>query len=165
MKSRSLVFLALMLSIACRKETPASSATATQTTAAPTATTTAAATAPEDLTGKKVDTTVPAPPKVVPQCIAGSQLGNSGGVTKPSSTFGPNEPIYFTMWLDQAPPGLQVSVKVLDADGKEVATVPKAAEGLKLATLTIPRPAKKGKYKLEGYWGGNVVCEAGVEVK
>lgn len=163
MTSRSLPFIALVLLIACRRETPVANTTAAGTTATQSTATTAPP--PEDLAGQKVDTTVPVPPKVVPQCIAGSELGNNGGVTKPSSSFGPKDPIYFTMWLDEAPPGLQVSVKLLDEDGKEVATVPKPAEGLKVATLTVPRPKKGGKYKLEGFWGGNFVCEARIEVK
>ena len=113
----------------------------------------------------EVDNVIVLPLNVVPQCYSGSILGDNGAVSTASTSFGRKDPIYFSMWLKEAPAGLRVSVKMLDDKGKEVAVVPRDAAGLKIATLTIPAPPKPGKYKLEGYWGGNLVCERNVEIK
>lgn len=156
-----IAFLTLILLAACRKET------APPATAQPQPATTAAATAtaePQDLKNAKVNTVIPLPPDVVPQCQTGSQLNPTGAVARALTSFGPKDPIYFSMWLKEAPEGLQVSVKVLDAENEEVVVVPKAAAGLAIATMTVPT-LKAGKYKLEGYWGGNAVCENSVEIR
>lgn len=159
---RIFVLIALLLTIAaCRRE-ETTGATATQTTG--TVTTTVAG-EPRDLTSSAIDTMVPVPPPVVPQCYSGSELGSNGAVSKAKTEFGPKDPIHFSMWLREAPPGLQVSVKVIDEKDKVVNTVPMAAEGLKITTFTIPRPAKTGKYRLEGYWGGNVACEKRIAIQ
>lgn len=113
----------------------------------------------------EVDKVIVLPLNVVPQCVSGSILGDNGAVSTASTSFGRKDPIYFSMWLKEAPAGLRVSVKMLDEKGKEVAVVPRDAAGLEIATLTIPAPPKPGKYKLEGYWGGNLVCERDVEIK
>ena len=156
-----IAFLALILLAACRKETPAPATAQPQTPA----TTTAASTAePQDLKNANVNTVIPLPPDVVPRCETGSQLNPTGAVAIGVTSFGPKDPIYFSMWLKEAPEGLQVSVKVLDQKNEEVVVVPKPASGLAIATMTVPT-LKAGKYKLEGYWGGNVVCEKSVEIR
>lgn len=156
--ARMTFLIALVLLAACRKETPAPAPPQ------PTSTVTAFSGNPQDMKDSQVNTVVTLPLAVVPQCYAGSVLGDNGAVSKSSETFGPKDPIYFSMWLKEAPSGLRVTVKVLDEKEKEVAVVPRDAAGLKIATLTIPRPAKTGKYKLEGYWGGNLACEKKVEI-
>ena len=155
--ARMTFLIALVLLAACRKEAPA------PPPAQPTSTVTALSGDPQDMKDKQVNTVVTIPLDVVPQCYAGSILGGNGAVSKGSTTFGPKDAIYFSMWLKEAPAGLRVSVKVLDEKEKEVNVVSQDAANLKIATLTIPAP-KPGKYKLEGYWGGNVACEKGIEV-
>ena len=144
MPSRS-IFVAVLLAVACRNETPAPAAQ--QTTEPPASTTVAAP--PRDLSGQKVDTTVTIPPVPVTDCAV-----------RPSLNAG--EPIDFVMRLSDAPAELQVSVRVMKGE-EEVAVVRQAAEGKKVVTLRLPK-LKPGKYKLEGIWGGNLGCEQEIEV-
>ncbi|HYR29995.1 MAG TPA: hypothetical protein VEU30_16110 [Thermoanaerobaculia bacterium] len=166
MSSRTLCLTAFVLLAACNRETTQTTATATTTgTTATTGTqSTTVAGDPKDLSKTKIDTVLKIPPTVVPQCYSGSVLGGNGAVAEAKTEFGPKDPIHFSMWLNEAPAGLQVSVKVFDEKEKEVSTTPMSGQGLKIATFTVPRP-KPGKYKLEGYWGGNVVCAKSIEVK
>lgn len=156
--ARMTFLIALVLLAACKKEEAPAPAPAQ-----PTSTVTALSGDPQDMKDKNVDTVVTIPLDVVPQCYAGSVLGGNGAVSKGSTTFGPKDPIYFSMWLKESPAGLRVSVKVLDDKEKETNVVSQDAANLKIATLTIPAP-KPGKYKLEGYWGGNLACESRIEV-
>jgi hypothetical protein len=145
MTSRSIFVALLFLAIACRREvaeTPAQPATVTNTT-------TVAGT-PKDLTGQKVDRTVPIPPPPVTDCIV-------------KSAAGPNEPVDFTMHIAEAPEKLHVSVRILQGD-EEIAFVRQPAEGKKVATLRLPK-LEPGKYRLEGLWGGNLGCEREIEIR
>lgn len=144
--------------LSCRKEVAA------PPPPQPTSTVTALVGEPQNMKDAEVDKVIVLPLSVVPQCYSGSILGDNGAVSTASTSFGPKDPIYFSMWLKEAPAGLRVSVKVLDDKGKEVRVVPRDASGLKIATLTIPTPPQAGKYRLEGYWGGNLVCEKDVEI-
>lgn len=162
MKSRSLFSIALLVAVAaCRKEhmVPSTSTTPATKTAV---TTTAPKT--QDVSTAKVNQVIPVPPRVVPRCSAGSVLAADGSAA-PKTDFTRNEKIYFSMWLAEAPSGLQVHVKVFDEKDQPVTAVPMPAEGLKLATVEVPRPPRPGKYRLEGYWGGNWVCEQYIDVK
>ena len=160
--NRVIVFLsaAAFMFVACRKEAPPA-ATATQTQ---TVTTTSAA-PPKDLSGETVDLKIPVDKfNVVTDCRAGSTLDPLGSVSTANSTFTTKEKIHMTMFLREAPNELVVRVRALDPNEKEVSVTQKPAEGVKSATLTLG-PLKKGKYTLEGMWGGNVVCDEEIEVK
>ena len=142
-----ITFVALLvLTFACRNEpaAPAQPATASQ----PASTTVAGE--PRDLSGQKVDTTIPVPPPPITTCEV-------------SPSFKRNEPIDFKMTLAEAPAELQVSVRIFQGD-KEVDVVRQAAEGKTNVTLRLPKLAP-GKYRLEGVWGGNVGCEKEIEVR
>ena len=154
---RIAAILGLLLLAACQRETR------TETTTTPGATTTVPG-SPQDMAAAKVDTVMPLPPTVVPRCEAGSDLGPDGAVKSTKNEFKAKEPIHFSMWLKEAPEGLQVSVKVIGDDDKELATVQIPATGLQIATMKIP-PQKPGEYRLEGYWGGNRVCDKEIVVR
>lgn len=164
MKSRSLFSIALLaaLTLACRKEAMPTSGSAPATTATSVTTT---APKPQDLSNAKVNQVIPTPPRVVPRCSAGAVL-SADGTASPKNEFARKDKIYFTMWLNEAPAGLQVHVKLFEQGKDEPLTaVPLPAEGLKVATVEVPRPPKAGKYRVEGYWGGNWVCEQQIELK
>lgn len=164
MKSRSLFSIVLLVAAAaCRKEYAAPSTSTPAKQPAKTAVTTTAPKA-QDLGNAKVNQVIPIPPRVVPRCSAGSVVGADGSAS-PKAEFARRDKIYFSMWLNEAPAGLQVHVKVFDEKDQPVTAVPMPAQGLKLATVEVPRPAKPGKYRLEGYWGGNWVCEQYIDVK
>lgn len=118
-----------------------------------------------DLTGKKTTQKFVLQPRVLSRCEAGSQLGNDGMVAKPAATFRENDSIYLSMWLAEAPEGLQLSMRVLDAGGNEVGTARRDdAGGARAATIHVGEPLGPGKYKLEGFWGGNLACEKEISV-
>ena len=137
--NRCTVCLALLLAIGCRKETaaPATPAQASQ----PVTTTTAGPSL--DLSTAKVDTILPVAPVPVSRCEATNET--------------------FTMHLNEAPEKLHVSVRIHQGD-EEIAFVRQPAEGLRVATLKLPK-LEPGKYRLEGLWGGNRACEAEIEIE
>lgn len=136
---RCTVMLALLAVLACRKETSAP-APAAQSSAPVTTTTSGPA---QDLQAAKVDTIIPVAPVPVSRCEATETT--------------------FTMHLNEAPEKLHVSVRIHQGD-EEVGFVRQPAEGLKVATLKLPK-LEKGKYRLEGLWGGNRACEQEIEIR
>jgi hypothetical protein len=118
-----------------------------------------------DLTGKRIAQKFTLEPRVLSRCEAGSRLGNDGLVATPAATFAENEPVYLSMWLAQAPEGLQLALRVLDAEGDEIGTARRDdAGGARAVTLQVGEPLKPGSYKLEGFWGGNLACEKSISV-
>ena len=118
-----------------------------------------------DLSGKRIDQKYVLRPNVITRCESGSQLGPDGLVSVPSSEFKTSDPVHLSMWLTQAPDELQLSMRVLDADENEIGIAHRDdAGGAKAITLKIGEELKPGHYKLEGFWGGNLVCEKEIEV-
>lgn len=119
-----------------------------------------------DLTGKRIKQKFVLQPQVLSRCEAGAQLGPGGVVSVPASTFKTTDPVHLTMWLKEAPDELQVSLRVLDSEENEVGVARRNdVGGAKAVTLRVGEELGVGKYKLEGFWGGNLVCEKGVEVR
>jgi len=154
-----LVYAVAAVFVACRKEAPAP---ATSTTAV---TTGSVAAPPKDLEGVKVDTAIPLTQTVVSKCMPGSQLGPDGAVKQIQTSFGAKDPIHMTIWLNEAPGGLMVGLRALDAKKKEIAYVRAPAEKKKFVTITLDKKLAPGQYLLESYWGGNIVCEHDVDVR
>jgi hypothetical protein len=118
-----------------------------------------------DLSGKQVSQKFVLQPQVLSRCEAGSQLGNDGLVAAPAATFGEQDSIYLSMWLSQAPEGLQLALRVVDEEGNEIGTARRDdAGGARAVTLQVGETLEPGKYKLEGFWGGNLVCEKPISV-
>lgn len=118
-----------------------------------------------DLTGKRIAQKFVLQPKVLSRCEAGSQLGNDSLVAKPASAFRKGEPIYLSMWLAEAPEGLQVGLRVVDGDGNEIGNARRDdAGGARAVTLQVGEELDPGRYTLEGFWGGNLVCEKAITV-
>ena len=146
--------------VACRNE-PAAPATAA-TTAGQTQT---AAGAPKDVKNVKVDTKVPLRPPVISKCVLGADLAMGGVVEQPRTAFTSKESIYVSMWLNEAPEGLTVSLKVYDQKDKTVTRVQVPAGGKKTVTMKVHPPLKPGRYRIESFWGGNSVCEHDIQVR
>jgi hypothetical protein len=118
-----------------------------------------------DLAGKQVSQKFVLQPKVLSRCEAGSQLGNDSLVASPASEFGENDSIYLSMWLAEAPEGLQLALRVVDEEGNEIGTARRDdAGGARAATLQVGEALEPGRYTLEGFWGGNLVCEKPISV-
>jgi hypothetical protein len=118
-----------------------------------------------DFTGKRVQQKFSLQPQVLSRCEAGSKLGSDGVVSTPAATFGEQDSIYLSMWLAEAPKGLQLAMRVLDDDGNEIGTARRDnAGGARAVTLHVGETLEPGRYKLEGFWGGNLVCEKSISV-
>lgn len=118
-----------------------------------------------DLSGKRITERFTLQPKVLSRCEAGSQLGNDQLVAKPADTFRQGDPVYLSMWLAEAPEGLQLALRVLDEQENEIGTARRDdAGGARAVTLQVGEELAPGRYKLEGFWGGNLVCEKQISV-
>ena len=118
-----------------------------------------------DLAGKRISQKFVLQPKVLSRCEAGSRLGNDSLVAQPADKFGENDSIYLSMWLAEAPEGLQVSLRVVDADGNEIGTARRDdVGGARAVTMQVGEPLEPGRYTLEGFWGGNLACEKAISV-
>lgn len=105
-------------------------------------------------------------PGEISRCEIGTTLGESGSVAESKAAIAKKDPVYISMWLNEAPEELQVSAKFLDADNKEAAVVRKDdAGGAKVVTLKLEKSLKPGTYKVEGYWGGNLGCEKALDIE
>jgi hypothetical protein len=160
MKRRIVILYGLVaLSVACRYEPPPAEAARPQLRQRTVWQRT-------DLSGKRITQKFTLMPKVLSRCEAGSQLGADSLVSTPAATFTEKEPIYLSMWLAEAPEGLQLALRVVDADENEIGTARRDdAGGARAATLQVGQPLERGRYKLEGFWGGNLVCEKAIEVR
>lgn len=115
-------------------------------------------TPPRNVGNDRVEVTIPLRPNVVTRCAAGS-----GGAEKTAFTAG--EPIELMMDLAESPPELEVAARLVDANDAVVAHVDAPADGKQSVTVSIRQPLERGSYRLEGYWGGNLVCEHEITVE
>jgi uncharacterized protein (DUF2141 family) len=63
------------------------------------------------------------------------------------------------MWLHDSPAGLQTSAHWMTDKGKQFAKEQKVMNGAKIATFTLDKKLKPGKYSVTGLWGGNDACD------
>jgi hypothetical protein len=142
---------ATVLFVACQRETIAPAAPAqTAATAAPVV----------DASTVDAGAVIPLIPNVLTRAAVGTEPG--GGE---ASSFEKGQPVYLTMWLKEAPEGLVVSARWLDADGKQLSVVHKPANGAKTVSVPLDRKLKPGQYRVEGIWGGNKVVEKSFAIR
>ena len=67
------------------------------------------------------------------------------------------------MYFRESPPGLQASAVVETMDRKPVHTERRDMNGAKIVTFPLG-DLKPGRYKVIGYWGGNIATEREFEV-
>lgn len=155
----SLTVAAVFLAVACQNqpETPAAPPVQ-QVDTTPSVVTT-------DLSGASLDTKIDLVPNVLQRAAVGTARNGDGEVVTDTSTLPSKQPVYLTMTFRQSPPELQVSARWLDDKDHEVAVERRAANGEQTVTLGLDKGLPKGKYKVEGYWGGNLVFEREVTVQ
>jgi hypothetical protein len=120
---------------------------------------------PSDVRNAKVNTVIQPAPQFIDHALLGSQLGPDGTVAKESESVAAGQPIYLTMVLRESPPGLQTSAVWTTIDKKPLRTERKVMNGAKVATFGWKDPKMKpGRYRVVGYWGGNIATERQFEV-
>lgn len=146
------VAVALLLVAACEQKAPARRGVTTRAQ-------------PSDVGHAKVSTVIQPVPQFIDHALLGSQLGPDGMVAKESDSVPAGQPMYLTMVLRESPPGLQTSAVWMGMDKKPLRTERKAMNGAKVATFGFNDPKlKPGRYKVIGYWGGNLATEREFQV-
>ena len=119
---------------------------------------------PEDARGEKKRVFVKPVPDILEKSALGRDLGPDGAVSREEILFSPGQPVSLTIWLKQSPPGLATGVKWLDPKEKVLAQEQRPMNGAKVTTFTLRQKLAPGRYRVIGYWGGNVVADRTFEV-
>ncbi len=119
---------------------------------------------PEDEQGKKKKVFVKPAPDILDRSLLGSKLAPDGTVAEESSTFKAGEPVVLTVWLKQSPAGLATSATWFDANDKKLSHEQRQMNGAKVTTFVFQGKHPPGKYRVEAYWGGNVVADKSFEI-
>ena len=154
--SLMLCSLALFLP-SCRKESPAPTKGAGTTTSV----------IPENENNRSVDARVVLRPKIpffMERSTVGSTLNPKGEVESDDTMVRAGAPVSLTLYLKESPPGLQVGA-VWYHDDKALRHDVKPANGAKILTFTLDgRKLAPGRYRVVGYWGGNVAADKQFEI-
>jgi len=120
---------------------------------------------PEDVQQPKNIVIRPDVPNVLDKSLLGTALAADGTVAEEVTEFKAGQPIALSIWLKQSPPGLNTGVMWYGADEQVFERDKRPMNGATVATFTLKKKLKPGKYRVEGYWGGNVVADKTFEVK
>ena len=161
MKRRAIILLyvaAALTVAACQRDEVV---TTDQTATAPTVTETTLTGTPQDLSNATINTVVaPMEEIYVDKSRLGSTVGQDGLVDGDKTEFGSQDNVYLSMWFKESPAGLQARAVVEDTSGKEVSAQQKPMNGQKTVTFNLgEKKLVAGKYKVTGYWGGNIAAE------
>jgi hypothetical protein len=165
MLRRRLVLAVAMFTVlaavhACKRESPPASAVKTTTV------TTTAGGQPADLSNARVDQKVvpTEPQQFLDIAMLGTKLDRNGDVMDNGRQFKKGERVGLTMRLRTSPAGLQTRAVFTNEKGKEVFSQLRNMEGEKVATFIVENPLPPGKYRVVGYWGGNIAVDREFEV-
>ncbi|HEY3053294.1 MAG TPA: hypothetical protein VGK04_07900 [Thermoanaerobaculia bacterium] len=144
---------ATLVALSCQRETTQSTSPAT------TKPTTVAR--PQNLAKAKVNKIIDvAAVETQTQARLGSATAADGTVTAEKDTFKSGEPIILSMVIQQSPPHLQMSARWYDAKDKIIFEDRRPMNGAKVVSFTYGgKKLKPGKYRVVGYWGGNIAGE------
>jgi hypothetical protein len=161
MKRRAIILLyvaAALIVASCQRD---ETVTTDQTATAPTVTETTLSGPPQDLSNAAINTVVaPMEEIYADKSRLGSTVGQDGLVDADKTGFASQDKIYLSMWFKESPEGLQARAVVEDASGKEVSAQQKPMNGQKTVTFNLgEKKLPAGKYKVTGYWGGNIAAE------
>jgi hypothetical protein len=120
---------------------------------------------PSDVKNAKVSTVIAPVPQFIDHAVIGSQLGPDGTVAVENLSIAPGQPVYLTMFLRESPAGLQTSAVWMTMDKKPLRTERKVMNGARVVTFGFKNPKiKPGRYRVIGYWGGNIATEREFEL-
>src|SRR5262245_61284368 len=115
---------------------------------------------PEDERGKTKNIVIrPDVPNVLDKARLGTKLAADGTVAEEASEFMPGQPVVLSIWFKQSPPGLSSGVIWYGEKDSVIARDKRPMNGAKVTSFALPKALKPGKYRVEGYWGGNVVAD------
>ena len=103
-------------------------------------------------------------PNVLDKSLLGSKLAADGTVAEETATFKPGEVVALSIWLKQSPPGLNTGVIWYGKDDTVIAREKRPMNGGMVVTYALKKKLKPGAYRVEGYWGGNVVADKTFDV-
>jgi hypothetical protein len=122
---------------------------------------------PEDEKGKKEDTRIDLRPKTpffMLRSTLGDTLNPKGEVESDNTAIHAGTPVYLTLYLKESPRGLQTAAVWYKGDKAMLKEV-KPAGGAKVLTFTLDgKKLEPGKYRVIGYWGGNVAADKQFEI-
>ncbi len=150
---------ALLIVASCRKTETVQTATTTTTTAGTKTGTVAGS--PIDLRRANIhDVINTRGVEGATRSHLGNTRGPDGTVPAEVTIFKTSDPIYLTMWIPDSPRGLQTRAEWFDEKGKMVRQDRRNMSGEKVITFEWSgKPPAPGKYRVVGYWGGNVAAE------
>ena len=156
---RFLLASVLLVVIACSREAatpPAKSAAGAKPTS----------TAPANLANAKIDKQLipDAALQFTESTMLGSLLDRDGNVLGDKTTFKKGDRIALTMRFRDSPSGLRTTAVFSERYGKDIATLQKDMNGAKVATFVLAKGLPPGRYKVTGYWGGNIAVEREFQV-
>jgi hypothetical protein len=121
---------------------------------------------PLDLNKKEIDQKIPAVPPFVDANAIGPKLGPDGTVMGEVTTFKTSDPINLTMKFHDSPNGLVANFAIEDMKFKTIHHEERPMNGSKVVTFTVPpKTLKPGRYRVEGYWGGNLAVEYVIDIQ
>src|SRR5438067_390929 len=156
MRRTAVVVVASLLALACQRETQSHSKNVRVHTKL----------IPEDARNVKVKDAIRTPSVQFLQLAKiGTKLAPGNTVDVEETKIAQGTPVYLTMWLRESPIGLNTSAQWYGSDEKIVKRDVRAMNGGKIATFSLDTAKlEPGKYRVEGFWGGNVAVEKAFEV-
>ena len=114
---------------------------------------------PEDARSEKKRVFVKPAPDILDRSALGTRLAADGTVAAEESVFNQGQPIALTIWLKQSPPGLATGATWLGPHDKKILHEQRPMNCAKVATFVLRQKLPPGPYRVEGYWGGNLVAD------
>jgi hypothetical protein len=103
-------------------------------------------------------------PSFIEKSLLGSKLAANGNVETEEATFTAGSPVSLTLRFRESPSGLQAGARWYTTDRKPFAHEERPMNGGKVVTFTLKSKLKPGRYRAEGYWGGNLAADKKFEV-
>ena len=119
---------------------------------------------PSDVSHAKVNEVIQPAPEFIDRAFLGNELNADGIVAKENDTIPAGQPVYLTMVFKESPAGLQARAVWMTRKKETIRIDRKEMNGGKIATFGMSDQLKPGRYKVVGYWGGNIAAEREFEV-
>lgn len=119
---------------------------------------------PEDVRDNRAVVIRPDVPNVLDKSALGAKLAADGTVAEEATIFTQAETPSLTIWLKESPPGVVTAVKWFGKGDEILEQQQRPMNGSKVSTFALKKKLAPGTYRVEGYWGGNVVADKTFDV-